>query len=99
MHCSGRRRGCLLPRNGPIARDGPITVGIGASAGGVEALQSFFRAMPADAGLAFIVVIHIGRGHGSALPDILGRCTSMPVLVARTLRKERTALVRQDISA
>ncbi len=59
-------------------------VGIGASAGGVEALQAFFRAVPEPApAMAFVVVTHLGPGHESALPAILGDCTAMPVLPAR----------------
>ncbi|WP_270935461.1 chemotaxis protein CheB [Falsiroseomonas oryzae] len=59
-------------------------VGIGASAGGVEALQEFFRAMPAPApAMAFVVVTHLGAGHESALPEILQKCTAMPVLPMR----------------
>ena len=38
-------------------------VGIGASAGGVEALEGLFRAIPADSGLAYVVVTHLGSGH------------------------------------
>lgn len=66
-----------------MARNGPLVVGIGASAGGVEALQALFRAMPADLGMAFVVVMHMSEGHVSALPEILGRCTGMPVAAAR----------------
>lgn len=59
-------------------------VGIGASAGGVEALQAFFHALPdPPLAMAFIVVTHLGPGQESALPAILGGCTSMPVLTAR----------------
>lgn len=55
-------------------------VGIGASAGGVEALQEFFRALPVPPpALAFVVVTHLGAGHESALPEILQKCTAMPV--------------------
>jgi two-component system CheB/CheR fusion protein len=54
-------------------------VGIGASAGGLEALEGLFRAMPADTGMSFAVVTHLARGHESALVEILGRFTSMPV--------------------
>ena len=57
-------------------------VGIGASAGGVEALQAMFRAMPALP-MGFIVVTHVGAGHESALPQILRDCTAMPVLAAQ----------------
>ena len=59
-------------------------VGVGASAGGVEALQAFFRAMPEPApAMAFVVVTHLGPGHESALPAILRDCAAMPVLPAR----------------
>jgi two-component system CheB/CheR fusion protein len=59
-------------------------VGIGASAGGVEALQALFRAMPeAPLAMAFVVVTHLGPDHESALPTILRDCTTMPVVPAR----------------
>lgn len=56
--------------------------GIGASAGGVEALEQFFQAIPADSGIAFIVVTHLGPGRESALPAILGTQAAIPVLPA-----------------
>ncbi|MGK7869440.1 chemotaxis protein CheB [Falsiroseomonas sp. E2-1-a20] len=59
-------------------------VGIGASAGGVEALQVLFRAMPNPAlPMAFIVVTHVSASYESALPAILRECTAMPVVPAR----------------
>src|SRR5262245_22683884 len=58
-------------------------VGIGASAGGVEALEGFFRPMPADTGMAFVAVTHMPRGHETTLPEILSRYTNMPVTNAR----------------
>jgi len=58
-------------------------VGIGASAGGVEALEAFFAAMPAESGLAFVVVMHLDPTHESWLPEIIGRRTSMPATAAR----------------
>lgn len=60
-----------------------LVVGIGASAGGVEALQAFFAPMPADSGMAFIVVTHIGEGYESALPQILARSTKLPIAPIR----------------
>src|SRR5215472_3519043 len=57
-------------------------VGIGASAGGVEALEQFFRAVPADNGLAFVVVTHLPHDRESMLSEILGRATRMPVVDA-----------------
>ncbi len=56
-----------------------FVVGIGASAGGVEALRGFFRHMPPDSGMAFVCVTHTGRGQHSVLPEIVGRGTPMPV--------------------
>lgn len=59
-------------------------VGVGASAGGVEALQSLFRAMPDPAPpMAFVVVTHLGADRKSALPEILRECTNMPVHAAQ----------------
>jgi two-component system CheB/CheR fusion protein len=57
-------------------------VGIGASAGGVEALETFFKAVPADNGMAFVVVTHLPPNHHSLLAEILGRATRMPVVNA-----------------
>jgi chemotaxis response regulator CheB len=55
----------------------PPIVGIGASAGGIHALNRFFGSMPADSGLTFVVVLHLDPRHHSA--SILGRRTAMPV--------------------
>ena len=57
-------------------------VGIGASAGGLEAFEQFFRACPADAGMAFVLVPHLDPGHESLLTEILQRTTAMPVVQA-----------------
>jgi two-component system CheB/CheR fusion protein len=54
-------------------------VGIGASAGGLEALEEFFRHMPADGGMGFVVVSHQPAGRTSLLPSLLRPCTSMEV--------------------
>jgi two-component system, chemotaxis family, CheB/CheR fusion protein len=54
-------------------------VGLGGSAGSIPALQAFFRAMPTDSGQAFVVVLHLSPEHESTLPEILQRCTTMPV--------------------
>ena len=54
-------------------------VGIGASAGGVNALRQFFGGVPADSGMAFVVVLHLSQEHESNLAEILQRETEMPV--------------------
>ncbi len=57
-------------------------VGIGASAGGLEAFEAFFHACPADTGMAFVLVPHLDPGHESLLTEILQRSTAMPVVEA-----------------
>ena len=57
----------------------PPIVGIGASAGGLEAFEAFFRACPADSGMAFVLVPHLDPSHHSLLTEILQRNTRMPV--------------------
>ena len=54
-------------------------VGIGASAGGLEAFRSFFTAMPPDSGMAFVVVLHLPANRRSLLAEILQRWTAMKV--------------------
>jgi two-component system CheB/CheR fusion protein len=58
-------------------------VGIGASAGGLEAFEELFRHMPTDSGIAFVLVQHLDPSHTSLLTDILQRSTSMPVVEAQ----------------
>ncbi len=65
------------PRQG---RESFPIVGIGASAGGLEALKELFRAMPEDTGMGFVVITHQHPGHESMLPELLSRETGMPVV-------------------
>ena len=58
-------------------------VGIGASAGGLEALQQFLTFLPGNTGMAFVIIQHLAPDHKSLLTDILGKYTSMPVIEAR----------------
>ena len=57
-------------------------VGMGASAGGLEAFEAFFHACPRDTGIAFVLVPHLDPGHESLLGEILQRSTTMPVVQA-----------------
>ncbi|RPH78886.1 MAG: hypothetical protein EHM80_09210, partial [Nitrospiraceae bacterium] len=61
---------------------GFLIVGIGASAGGLEAMEEFFRHTPPSSGMAFVVVSHQHAGHVSLLPSLLSKCTAMPVTEA-----------------
>ena len=58
----------------------PIIVAIGASAGGIQALRTFFAALPGSTGAAFVVVVHLDPGRRSELASILGMRTRMPVV-------------------
>ena len=58
-------------------------VGIGASAGGLEALQQFLTFLPGDTGMAFVIIQHLSPDHKSLLADILGKDTNMPVVEAQ----------------
>ena len=57
-------------------------IGIGASAGGLEALELFFENMPADTGMAFVVIQHLDPDHVGIMPELLQRITSMKVFQA-----------------
>lgn len=70
------------PETGTGIRKGdrfPI-VCVGASAGGLEAIQSFFANMPVDTGIAFIVVTHMDPHHVSLMPSLIQAKTKIPVL-------------------
>ncbi|MCX6251493.1 MAG: PAS domain-containing protein [Bacteroidetes bacterium] len=57
-------------------------VGIGASAGGLEALELFFGNMPKDNGIAFVVIQHLDPNHVGIMPELLQRITPMKVFQA-----------------
>jgi two-component system CheB/CheR fusion protein len=63
--------------------DAPFpVVGIGASAGGLRALEDFFKAVPDDSGMAFVVITHLAPDRASFLTDILARHTGTAVEAA-----------------
>jgi len=65
----------------PKNRDNSLTiVGIGASAGGLEALGNFFDFLPADTGMAFVVITHLHPEHESHMAELLQKHTSMPAM-------------------
>ena len=57
-------------------------VGIGASAGGIEALNGFFRGLPDNPGLGLVIVTHLSSERESLLHEIVARHTPLPVVVA-----------------
>ena len=54
-------------------------VGLGGSAGSIQALVTFLETVPPDPGIAFVVVLHLSPEHDSHLPELLQRATSMKV--------------------
>src|SRR5712691_9997944 len=54
-------------------------VGVGASAGGLEALTAFLKHLPSDSGMAFVLIQHLDPNHPSQLTELLSKATRMPV--------------------
>jgi two-component system CheB/CheR fusion protein len=77
---SGRPKRTTKPA--AAMRSAPHIVGIGASAGGLQAFKTFFANMPADSGMAFVLVQHLDPQHRSMLVELLGAATAMPVTEA-----------------
>jgi two-component system, chemotaxis family, CheB/CheR fusion protein len=69
-----RRRHAVKARNGPF----PV-VGIGASAGGLEAFTDLLKHLPPDTGMAFVLVQHLAPKHGSVLTELLSKASRIPV--------------------
>jgi two-component system CheB/CheR fusion protein len=63
------------------ARKDFLVAGIGASAGGIEAIEGFFRRVPADADAAFIIVMHLSPDRESLLHEVVARFTPLTVKV------------------
>src|SRR5713226_9410498 len=67
------------PSKDAAHKDSFPVVAIGASAGGLEAYTEFFKALPANTGMAFVVVQHLDPNHRSLLADIISKTAKMPV--------------------
>ncbi len=63
-------------------KSGFAVVGIGASAGGLDAFKRFFSAMPGKPGMAFVLIQHLDPTHQSLTSELLARRTEMPVVEA-----------------
>ena len=85
---NGRKRGRTAKRGKQRQRTSqPTVVAMGASAGGVRALQTFFAAIPTDTGAAFVVVVHLDPDRRSELAGILATRTTMPVIQVQEREK------------
>jgi two-component system CheB/CheR fusion protein len=77
-----------IPTHHPAARKATAAahplyvVGIGASAGGLDALERFFENMPENTGMAFVVVSHLDPNHVSIMPELIQRSTKMNLFQA-----------------
>ena len=70
------------PKASSSEKTGPVTfpiAGIGASAGGLEALEQFLRQVPELCGIAFVIIQHLDPTHKGIMPELLQRATSMEV--------------------
>jgi len=96
----------------PVRKSGePVIVAVGASAGGVQALQNFFGALPDRTGAAFVVIVHLDPHHRSEMAAIIGMRTRMPVVQVDTRHRleadhvyvippdRRLQVVDHDVSA
>jgi len=72
-----------MDRNDEKPRALNLIVGIGASAGGLQAFLAFLAHLPHDSGLAFVLVQHLSPDHESMLTEILARATPLPVVEAQ----------------
>src|SRR5271169_5451403 len=77
---AGRKAG---PAAVPASSNSFYVVGIGASAGGLDALERFFEHMPENSGMAFVVVSHLDPNHVSIMPELIQRSTRMKLLQAQ----------------
>ena len=66
-------------RSEPSGAPKLLVVGLGASAGGIQALRTFFSHVPADSGSAYVVILHLSPDHDSKLAEVLQTSTSIPV--------------------
>ncbi len=68
--------------NSPISKKKDnhfLVAGIGASAGGIQALRTFFGNVPEDSGIAYVVILHLSPDHDSQLAKVLGAVAKIPV--------------------
>ena len=82
---SGNKQVTSSPENTASRQESlpfPI-VGIGASAGGLEALEQFLRQVPQGSGMAFVIVQHLDPTHKGIMPELLQRTTAMEVFQVR----------------
>ena len=78
---SGNNKNAVLANQKNQPQPFPI-VGMGASAGGLEAFEQFFKNMPPESGMAFILIPHLDPSHASMMTDLMKRFTTMKAIEA-----------------
>jgi two-component system, chemotaxis family, CheB/CheR fusion protein len=107
---NGHAAGVVSPEESRAPRLPFAVVGVGASAGGLEAFTEFFKAMPKDPGMAFVLIQHLPPDRESMLSEILQRATSLEVHTIAdgmaivpnhvyVIRPGRTVLIRDGVLA
>jgi len=77
-----------LKENAAAESESPVSVvGIGASAGGLEAIQELLRKLPDNTGLAYVIIQHLAPDYKSMLSEILCKYTMMPVMQVENAQK------------
>src|SRR4051812_2355509 len=73
-----------------VQKDGNfLVVGLGASAGGIQALRDFFSNVPARTEMAYVVILHLSPDHDSQLAEVLQSASALPVTkVEQSVRVE-----------
>jgi len=77
-------KGKKKPQEAVPYEDDFLVVGLGASAGGIEALKQFFRGVQKDSGIAYVVILHMSPEHESRLAEVLQGTSAIPVTQVRT---------------
>ena len=84
----------------PVKETFPI-VGVGASAGGLEAVTAFLKSLPKNPGMAFVYIQHLDPHHSSALPELLSRATNLKVVQVRdrlAIRPNALYIIPENVS-
>ena len=77
-----QKGGPVAPNDAGVPSGFPLVVGIGASAGGLEAFKSFFSNISTDTGMAFVLIQHLSPDYESKLANLLSQATEMDVTEA-----------------
>jgi chemotaxis response regulator CheB len=97
-----RKKGSVVPMSPelqlPRTQNVFPIVGIGASAGGLEALELFLKHVPDGCGMAFVIVQHLDPTHKGIMVELLQRTTRMPVVQAATASNGAWACTRSTRS-